>query len=210
MTEFNSIGNPALATGLGRLFSVDRPRVGMISPDIQLTTSLWERPEFWALAGGGLAAANFSMAAQAATQGQAVIYNPTGSGVLITVDQFGICNDTAAAELFNWGVCLAAGVPLSVTGSWSNKDLRRSPTAADARGSLAGIVRISVPTGGGAMGQVHGWVQVPANNTFVLPVDYVLPPGWAFMVATGVVNKQLRGWFSGRERPAPQTKLSLF
>jgi hypothetical protein len=210
MADFNAIGRPQLATGIGRLYGVDMPRVSVIGSEIQLTTSPWERPEFWALLGGSLGWGLASLDALAGNASHVQLLNPAQSGVLLIVEKVWLNNDAGSATYITLAIDSSTVLTTS-TGGWVNRDLRRANTTGGS-GSLAG--RIRTQHGVVAItGSVIAQVLQAAFTTAVYDLDLVLPPGWSVRVFLGpssapIVNQQIRCTFIGRERAAPQTELT--
>lgn len=211
MADFNRVGNPQLASGIGRLYGVDFPQLGVVGSEIQITTSPWERPEFWALLGGSIAHGFTRLAAVAGIPSQTMLFNPVGSGVLLIVESVLFANGGGSTRFFSVNLKNdSAG--FSSTGAWSNRDLRRATTTGGAGGCGCRILtNNATATTFNAAGP---FLVLAAGQWALLPLDFVLPPGWGLCAVIGtpgfiVLNEQLDCGFFGRERPAPQTELGF-
>jgi len=146
VADFNQVGNPQLAGGIGRLYGVNFPSLSVISSEISITTSPWERPEFWALLGGGLGVANVEAAAPGAGNfAAAALHNPTGSGVLLIAEWVTFHNTGGGTRRIRYGLKRTALT--GSTGAWVNRDWRRMSTTGGG-GGLA--CRLLTETGVGA------------------------------------------------------------
>jgi len=209
MADFNRVGNPQLASGIGRLYGVDFPELGVLGSEIQVTTSPWERPEFWALLGGGLGIGVGISAANAGFASQVQLYNPVGSGVLLILEQLHITNQNAAGGFFT--VALQSTQLSGSTGAWVNRDVRRANTTGGA-GGLACRIRTENAAAIAIVGSVVSQPIIRTLETLILYLDYVIPPGWGIETFAGpttgpVANQQMVATFIGRERAAPPAEL---
>lgn len=206
MADFNAIGNPFLAGALGRLFGVERPQVPVISSEVQFTTSPWERPEFWALAGGALAFGQHDVpAAGAGQRSNLQVRNPTNSGIIAIVEECWFqANVSQGYQVF---VC-SDEFPLISTG-WSARDTRLAQQGGIHLAPLGTKLRYGAWVG--FTGALLYQYPAPAATQFVRldNLSIVLSPGWGLGIRPTVDNAGFSAGFTVRERPAPTPELSL-
>lgn len=203
MADFNAIGNPRPASAIGRLYGVEFPSVPVIGSEVQIVTSPWERPEFWALQGGGLGMGSAEQGpGGAGTRSKIQIFNPNNSGVLLTLDRV-VLSDIATKSIRGFLGTNAIGSPST---QWINRDTRRA-TLITGGGGLAGQIRpIADP---GTAGAQQCLIIVARDIAVQVDLDIVLSPGWGFFFAPDTDNTSISLTIFGRERPLPPTELSL-
>ena len=203
MADFNAINRPWLAAGVPRLFGVDMPRVPVVGSEVQIVASPWDLPEQWALLGGGLGSGSFSqVGAVAACVG---LYNPPSSGVLVCVDKAILYNANGTNGGFQVGVY--KGFLTTVTSNWQNRDMRRVSGVQAQGGLVAQLQSQDNPALVGAARLAQ--VGILGASTFTWDSGVVLAPGWLFWALMVTGAGTLHTTFIGRERPVPESELSL-
>lgn len=149
---------------------------------------------------GGLAVTN----AVAGQLGNAVLWNPTGSGLLVTVQRFAL-RSSAAAEIIGGVVALATDrTTLTRTGP------RDTRLRVDGVATTTTRARVSWDTTAAALvttasnGQLYH-LNAVAQVWFDIP--FVLSPGFALAFSCQLVNTAMQVSFVWKERPLNPSEL---
>lgn len=141
--DLNRLGRGQFGNAFARIFGVDDlDGVGSLAPEIMPTSSLWERPEFWALIGGNLCQVGATLLGGAGFNATVQIENPANSGVLAIAELI----SSGAPQPMEIGVELTSNLTVLAQGlGASHRDSRRFGEGAlgPARG-VACVVRSSV------------------------------------------------------------------
>lgn len=194
--ELNRIAGVQYGNAFARLYGLeDINAIGEVAPEVMPTTSIWERPEFWALTGGKLGAMRVTAAAPGAGNANYVTWeNPSGSSLIVIIDQLVI----ATAILVKWG--MRAAIPGNSTPH--NRDTRqRVGTSTNTLGAKSASIVFAV---GAGIAGVWGAMTGPA----VIPINGILKPGDAFIIE-GPDNVAVDVSVNLRERRASGSELSL-
>ena len=158
--------------------------------------------ELLRLAGTRICIGGGTLAATAGVAGTAVLENPAGSGMLVTLERVDFA--MSAVKEIRWGVQNGFRATAVAIGTEDFRDVREfapdQPTA-----NVRQIAEVALANGTNqtrAIGNA-GFVLDPPNSVCVLP------PGTSFEIGCGGVNIAIFYGFSWRERVAEQSELNL-
>lgn len=144
--------------------------------------------------GGGV------LAAVAAQSGKFQLFNPVGSGKLVTITKvYFVCQATGPVRWATSTIAFGAGI-----GTETSRDTRR--IAADQ--PIANVRQLSAVAAAGAISQIRN----PADTPFILSDRNgvaVLAPGTGFEIGSAVLNASTAGSFQWRERVAEPSELNV-
>jgi hypothetical protein len=192
----NRIGQGNLGNAFARLYQLDDLNaIPGVAPEILPVSSIWERPELWALTGGTLGAIRSQAAAPGAGQARYLgLWNPATSGSLLVVEQLII----ATAILIIWGTRLAGSVGTPI----GHRDTRkRIPPGFF---GMAAGAEVNFGATGTILSATLGAMTGPA----IVPLDYVIQPGDGFAVQAPD-NTAIDVTLHARCRAAADTELLL-
>lgn len=158
--------------------------------------------ELLALQGTHLAGCSVESGGTAAVNNQHQVFNPVGSGHLITVTHALVASATTQILFFG----LASATLATVIANPRFRDGRVSDITPVGQNRVATLAAATPST---YRVQVNGGAGIAS---FLLddPNDLaVLPPGFGFQVSTSTVNTSLVTSFFWRERPAERSELNL-
>lgn len=159
------MGRGILGNAIARIFRLDDINaISSVAPEVMPTVSLWERPEFWALAAGSLCVARCESIGGAVFQ-KAILLNPAGSGVLTIVERI----HCPTGSSIYYGL-RSGGLGGYTQSSVWHRDTRRIWGGQLGSGISTQFATIEGVTSGIADG------MIAAEGEFNL--DYVLSPGW--------------------------------
>lgn len=162
----NQMGRGILGNAFARIFRLDDINaVSSVAPEVMPTISLWERPEFWALAGGSLCVCRVARVGVASEFQKAILLNPANSGVLTMIERI----VTFSGSTIYFG--LVPGNPGYVQSSVWHRDTRRIWAFQAGSGIATQLHGVSGATSGIADGSISHEGEVK--------LDYILSPGWA-------------------------------
>lgn len=167
----NRIGQGNLGNAFSRLYGLDDLNaIPGVAPEILPVSSIWERPELWALTGGTLGSIrSTAIAPGAGQQRYLALYNPATSGSLLIVEQLHI----ATAILIIWGT-RAADAPSTPIG---HRDTRMR-VGAGFFGMAAGAT-----SSFGATGTLISATLGAMTGINSVDLDFVIQPGDGFVAA---------------------------
>jgi len=149
--------------------------------------------ELYALANTRLCAGNTQVQAGAGLRPQLQVFNPAGSGQIMTVTRFIVSSTTD--PILSWSIGSAAMTTLGARGSF--RDTRFTPAATETSTAELRVQSTAVPIG--AVGN--------ARTLALTPLDFadenglaVLMPGFGFEIESSVVATFLTCSFYWRER----------
>ena len=158
--------------------------------------------ELLRLAGTRLCLGGGALAGVAAESPTAVLENPAGTGMLLTLERVDIGTDTSM--IVRWGVQNGFRATAVAIGTEDFRDVREfapdQPTA-----NVRQISEAALPNG-------TNQSRLSANRNLVLDPPNgvcVLPPGTSFEIGSGTNNVGIFYGFSWRERVAEQSELNL-
>ncbi len=155
--------------------------------------------ELLRLGGTQLCFGGTSISGAAGTAGRAVIFNPAGSGQLVTISQinFGVSGDSS----IRWGITLAEQTVIATQRFRDTRDLLPSLPVA----RISQVAEVALANGTGqTRAAANVGQQLHDPNGIV-----VLAPGTGFEIGPGVNNLAFNVCFWWRERPAEESELSL-
>jgi len=158
--------------------------------------------ELLALMGTRIAFGGSSVAAGAGLRPQIQIFNPVGSGAIITVTR--LIMSPSATTTLQWNTSLAAFTTLTARGTL--RDTRLRTPAANASIAEIRVQSSAVPVG------LIGTARILANTVLTVEDENsvaVLSPGFGLACDTGTVAITLNAAFYWRERTAEPSELNL-
>jgi hypothetical protein len=201
---FNTIEGGRWDNLIRRLFSMKQdsvaPSIGTDIVPIALVQP-W-RPEMAFLKGEQLAFGRAAQAAVAAQQSMVAIINPVDSGNLGMIESV-LFRSTAASNIqFRWTNTVAG---MGVATDQAPRDTRwaRGGGAGTQQALSVRVQAVAVVPGAG----VFASASILANETFALPLEFVLGPGNAFITFQQAVNTQLEVTYIWREKEANPAEL---
>lgn len=167
----NRIGQGNMGNAFSRLYGLDDLNaIPGVAPEILPVSSIWERPELWALTGGTLGSIRTQAAAPGAGQSRYMaLYNPATSGSILIVEQLHI----ATAILVIWGTRVAG----AITTPLGHRDTRMR-VGAGFFGMAAGA-----DVGFAATGTIISATLGAMTGINSVDLDFVIQPGDGFVIA---------------------------
>lgn len=184
-----------------RAFGIRDGAIQVVSPEIQPSFDVWDRPEWWALAGGDLGVASATLNALAANFSILYFVNPAGSGMLDIIE--GLRIGFGATGVVKAQILLAGAAPGTLLGNGGRTDSRRMGTPATPSGNTSLQVR-TLQQVGSVFPAISSTMRVRqlANTTGEYRAHFVLGPGSLLVLETGAVNELLDASILFRERAA--------
>jgi hypothetical protein len=183
-------------TFLRRLLSIKRAGLlKVIDPAVSIQLDPFAQPEYAYLLGTRLWAVAFNVAAVAATNSFAGVFNPAGSGALVVVENMRIAG-TATDETF----AILGGSLFGLVNARDSRVIKgaTSPMSAVLEIANAAAAVPAGPTGfAGTVGRIPNGSAMSPN---IVPFPVVLSPGWGLQVRQTTVNLGLGMVAYGYER----------
>lgn len=193
--------SPELSKGAAQVLGGAYGDVGIsrMSESLQVIADLWQQPEWAFPRGEKLWAVNPSQAAVAAEFSTVGIRNPSGSQLIVVVDQVVIF--TSPGGSFSGRIAAQSTVDATAT-----PQVRDSRIGVSSGGRLQTVSIAHVDPA--ILGFVLWTVRLGNDVCTVLPFPVVLSPGFDFFVGPTAVNLAANVSFIGRERQAFPGELS--
>jgi len=193
-------------TAIRRAFGIREGAVQVVSPEIQPSYDPMARPEMWALAGGDLTMGGTQLSALAANFSVIIFANPTGSGVIFTIEALTLGIGTSDTISVAWGLNPALG---TLVQRMPRVDTRRMGTLAALTLFTPIEVRTLQQVGTSLTGLGVWQVRQLANDGKEWSCAIVLGPGGICLVQSGSVNEFLAASCRGRVRQATADEISV-
>lgn len=195
MGKFNELLAARFNEGLTALLGLgEQEGVRTVAPEVMPVVMMeGERPEHSYLKQERLAIGSVSGPADAANFTYVQLANPTGSNVILTLEQV-IVQASVAATLFfgTTTTLLATAVGSGVRDSrWGTPAAPQQPT---------GSVRTAPNASGALIGGALGRYLVAANAPIALAIPFVISPGFQFSINPAAINILVNATFVWRER----------
>lgn len=194
------MGRGILGNAIARIFRLDDINaISSVAPEVMPTVSLWERPEFWALAGGSFGVCRVARVGVASETQKALLLNPASSGVLTIVER--ILPDSGSTIYF--GMAPPSALPdvgTYIQSSVAHRDSRRVWEFAP----LSGLATQLHYASGVTSGIAQGSLSVEAE----IELGYILSPGWGLHFQ-GNAETDLGFTLFFRERSADSGELNV-
>jgi len=191
------IYGPSISKAAAQAFGGAYSDVGIsrLSESLQVVADLWSKPEWAFLRNEFLWWINPSQAAVAAEFAQVGIRNPSGSGMIVVVDR--LC--ALASVSTQYELRIRAQGTIDATATPNARDTRLPQLA-------SGLRTVSMahtePAATGPLGFLCASFEQHNEIGVMVPVDFVLSPGFELLVGPSVVNVLANVSFWGRERQA--------